>query len=121
MPIANVQDICLYYEVVGQSGPWIAFMPGGRKAGYEIKSLAEKIAKAGYRVLLHDRRNCGASDVVIEGDLPEYEIWADDLYELLKQLDAFPAIIGGSSAGSRVAWLRFVKRITLQRVLRRDP
>ena len=86
MPVANVRGVHIYYEVLGQSGPWVAFMPGGRKAGCEIQSLAEKIANAGYRVLLHDRRNCGASDVVIEGDQPEYEIWADDLFELLRQL-----------------------------------
>ncbi len=29
----------------------------------------------------------------------EYEIWADDLYELLRQNDALPAFIGGSSSG----------------------
>ncbi|CAF1126490.1 unnamed protein product [Didymodactylos carnosus] len=109
MPIANVRGVHLHYDVVGQSGPWIAFMPGGRKAGREIQSLAEKIASADYRVLLHDRRNCGASDVAIEGDQPEYEIWADDLYELLKQLDAFPAIIGGSSSGSRTALVLALK------------
>jgi pimeloyl-ACP methyl ester carboxylesterase len=109
MPTANVRGIHLHYDVIGQGGPWIAFMPGGRKAGNEIQSLAEKIANAGYRVLLHDRRNCGASDVVIEGDQPEYEIWADDLYELLKQLDAFPAIVGGSSSGSRTALVLALK------------
>jgi pimeloyl-ACP methyl ester carboxylesterase len=109
MVVANVRGIHIYYEVVGQSGPWIAFMPGGRKPGHAILSLAEKIASAGYRVLLHDRRNCGASDVAIEGDQPEYEIWADDLYELLKQLNAFPAIIGGSSSGARTALVLALK------------
>lgn len=109
MPVANVRGVHIYYEVLGQSGPWVAFMPGGRKAGCEIQSLAEKIANAGYRVLLHDRRNCGASDVVIEGDQPEYEIWADDLFELLRQLDAFPAVVGGSSSGARTALVLAIK------------
>ncbi|CAF4546770.1 unnamed protein product [Rotaria sp. Silwood1] len=117
MPIANVRGLHLHYDVVGQSGPWIAFMPGGRKAGHEIQSLAKKIASTGYRVLLHDRRNCGASDVMIEGDQPEYEIWADDLYELLKQLDAFPVIIGGSSSGSRTALILALKHPELIRAL----
>lgn len=109
MPIADVRGVHLYYEMLGRSGPWVALMPGGRKPGYEIQSLAEKIASAGYRILLHDRRNCGASDVMIEGDQPEYEIWADDLYELLKQLNALPAIIGGSSSGSRTALILATK------------
>jgi pimeloyl-ACP methyl ester carboxylesterase len=65
----------------------------------------QAVAAAGYRVLLHDRRNCGASDVVIEGDESEYEIWADDLYELLSQLKAWPACVGGSSSGCRFSLL----------------
>jgi len=74
-----------------------------------VLPLAEKLAAAGYRVLIHDRRNCGASDVVIDGQESEYEIWADDLYELLSQLDALPAVVGGSSSGCRL-WLLFALR-----------
>ena len=48
-----------------------------------MRSLSERIAAAGYRVLLHDRRNCGASDVIIDGSESEYDIWADDLHALL--------------------------------------
>ena len=58
-----------------------------------------------YRVIIYDRRNCGASDVVIGGDLSEQEIWADDLNELLSRIDASPAYVGGGSAGCRVALL----------------
>ena len=43
--------------------------------------------------------------VVIEGGESEYEIWADDLHELLKQLGALPAIVGGGSSGCRMALL----------------
>jgi pimeloyl-ACP methyl ester carboxylesterase len=39
-------------------------------------------------VLLHDRRNCGGSEVGIEDIGSENEIWADDLYELGRQLGA---------------------------------
>jgi pimeloyl-ACP methyl ester carboxylesterase len=70
-----------------------------------VRSLAERIADSGYSVLLHDRRNCGASDVVIGGDESEQEIWADDLHALLQQLGAGPAFIGGASAGCRVSLL----------------
>jgi pimeloyl-ACP methyl ester carboxylesterase len=70
-----------------------------------VQSLAQRIADDGYRVVIHDRRNCGASDVVIAGEDSEYEIWADDLYELLGQLGARPAIVGGSSSGCRLSLL----------------
>lgn len=105
MPIANVRGVAINYEVLGDQGSWIALSPGGRRVLDGVKSLARRLADAGYRVLVHDRRNCGASDVVIDGNESEYEIWADDLYELLSQFNALPAFIGGSSSGCRLSIL----------------
>lgn len=105
MPIANVRGVAINYEVYGTKGPWVALSPGGRRAIEGVQSLAKRMAAAGYRALVHDRRNCGASDVVIEGKESENEIWADDLHELLKQQNALPAWIGGSSSGCRLALL----------------
>jgi pimeloyl-ACP methyl ester carboxylesterase len=68
-----------------------------------VEHLASLVAQAGYRVVIHDRRNTGASDVVIEGEESEFQIWADDLHELLAQLGALPAVIGGSSSGCRTS------------------
>ncbi|MFL5041371.1 MAG: alpha/beta fold hydrolase [Xanthobacteraceae bacterium] len=117
MPVAQVRGVNINYEVLGHRGPWMALSPGGRRALGEIRYLAEPLAQAGYRVLLHDRRNCGASDVVIDGTESEYEIWADDLYELLSQLNALPAIIGGSSSGCRLAILFALRRPASVRAL----
>jgi pimeloyl-ACP methyl ester carboxylesterase len=105
MPIANVRGVAINYEVHGSAGPWMTLTPGGRRALDSVRSLARRMAAAGYRVLIHDRRNCGASDVVIDGDESEYEIWADDLYTLLGQLGGLPAIVGGSSSGCRTSIL----------------
>jgi pimeloyl-ACP methyl ester carboxylesterase len=105
MPVAQVRGVNINYEVLGRRGPWMALSPGGRRAMDEIRYLAEPMAQAGYRVLIHDRRNCGKSDVVFDDSASEYEIWADDLFELLFQLNALPAIIGGSSSGCRLALL----------------
>lgn len=105
MPIAIVRGVAINYEVLGDQGSWIALSPGGRRVLDGVKSLARRLADAGYRVLIHDRRNCGASDVVIDGNESEYEIWADDLYELLSQFNALPAFIGGSSSGCRLSIL----------------
>jgi pimeloyl-ACP methyl ester carboxylesterase len=105
MPIANIRGVHIHYQVLGEHGPWVALSPGGRRDLGGVLPLAEQVAAAGYRVLLHDRRNCGASDVVIEGDESEYEIWADDLYALLSQLKALPASVGGSSSGCRLSLL----------------
>jgi pimeloyl-ACP methyl ester carboxylesterase len=105
MPEANVRGVTINYRVLGETGPWVTLAPGGRRALDGVLPLGNRIGEAGYRVLLHDRRNCGASDVAIEGDESEYEIWADDLYELLTQLDALPVYAGGSSSGCRLSLL----------------
>jgi len=105
MPTTTVRGVNINYQVLGDAGPWVALSPGGRNAMDSVQSLGRRFADTGYRVLLHDRRNCGASDVVIDGDESEYEIWADDLHELLGQLDALPAIVGGSSSGCRLSLL----------------
>src|SRR5690242_11660750 len=105
MPRANVRGATINYQTLGDRGPWIALVPGGRRDMSSVEGLAKIVAAAGYRVLLHDRRNCGASDVVIDGDDSEYEIWADDLHKLLSQLGALPAVVGGSSSGCRTSLL----------------
>jgi pimeloyl-ACP methyl ester carboxylesterase len=104
MPIASVRGVEINYEVLGERGPWAALQPGGRRALAGVKSLAEKIAEGGNRVLIYDRRNCGASGVSFTGN-SENEVWVEDLRELLGQLDALPAFIGGSSSGCRLALL----------------
>ena len=104
MPIAKVRGVALNYEILGDSGPFVALQPGGRRAGSSLRSLASKIAEAGNRVVIYDRRNTGASDIAIEGELENQE-WADDLHELLRAIDAQPAFVGGSSSGCRLALL----------------
>src|SRR5262245_61381575 len=105
MPIAKVRGTNMNYRVFGSVGPWVALSPGGRRDISGIELLAGRVADQGYRVVIFDRRNTGASDVVIDGNESEYEIWADDVHDLLKQLGALPAIVGGSSSGCRTALL----------------
>jgi pimeloyl-ACP methyl ester carboxylesterase len=105
MAIAKVRGVNINYKVLGDHGPWVALSPGGRRDISGIELLASKLAEKGHRVVVFDRRNCGASDVVIDGNESEYEIWADDVYELLRQLNALPAVVGGSSSGCRTALL----------------
>jgi pimeloyl-ACP methyl ester carboxylesterase len=105
MPFTKVRGVNINYEVLGTRGPWIALSPGGRRALDNVKPLAQRLADKGYRVFIHDRRNCGLSDLVIGGEKSEYEIWADDLYELLAQQQALPAVIGGGSSGCRLSIL----------------
>lgn len=105
MPTAKVNGLNINYEVVGDDGPFVTLITGGRRGYAEFVPLAEKVAAEGFRVLLHDRRNTGASGMSFDSEEVEEAIWADDLHELLSQLGGLPAFIGGSSSGARTAIL----------------
>ncbi len=109
MPIAKIRGVDLNYEILGDRGPFIALQPGGRRGLVSVKPIGTKIAEAGYRVIVYDRRNCGASGIAIEGE-SENDEWAEDLHEILARLDALPAYIGGSSSGCRLAMILTLRR-----------
>jgi len=103
MPFTNIRGVKLRYEIVGNKGPLTTLVTGGRRGYDEFLPLAEKLAERGFRVLLHDRRNTGASDILMAADEVEEAVWADDMFVLLSELGEVPAFIGGSSAGARTA------------------
>jgi pimeloyl-ACP methyl ester carboxylesterase len=100
-----VNGVNINYRIIGERGPWVVLIPGGRRGHLEFISFAEKVAGHGFRVLLHDRRNTGASDILFDGTQVEEATWADDLHALMQQLGTIPAFIGGSSSGARTAIL----------------
>lgn len=102
MARAAIRGIEIVYEVLGAQGPWIAISPGGRRGLVSVRGVGEKLAEAGYRALVYDRRNCGASDVSFKGE-SESDEWADDLQALLAHLGAEPAYIAGCSSGCRMS------------------
>jgi len=103
MPTVHLNGTGIPHEILGSSGSWVALAPGGRRGMDEIRSLAARIAAGGFRVLVYDRRNCGAAPVSVGGGNTEHEVWADDLHALLQHLGALPAFIGGSSSGCRLS------------------
>src|SRR5258708_13679718 len=109
MRVINIRGVDINYEILGERGPVVGLQRGGGGAGASLRSLATKIAEAGNRVIIYDRRNCGASGIAIEGE-SENEEWAEDLHELLARLDALPAYIGGSSSGCRLAMILALRR-----------
>jgi pimeloyl-ACP methyl ester carboxylesterase len=105
MPVEKIRGVNINYQVIGERGPWVALITGGRRAYNEFIPFATKIAGGGYRVLLHDRRNTGASEILLDRDEVEEITWADDLQVLLERLGAVPAFVGGSSSGARTSIL----------------
>lgn len=108
MPYAKVNGINLYYEDYGR-GPTVILTPGGRVDREGLRPLAALLSGQ-CRVILHDRRNCGRSEVSIGGELSEQHHWAEEMAELLLQLEAAPAYAVGGSAGSRTSLTLAVRR-----------
>ena len=101
MPYADINGTNIYYEDYG-SGPTVILTPGGRVDTNGLRPIAALISTH-CRVILHDRRNCGRSDVNISGDLSEQHIWAEEMAGLLRHLNTGPVFAAGGSAGSRTS------------------
>lgn len=94
------------YEILGGAGDLIVLTPGGRfsKEIPGLRPLADELVAGGYRVLLWDRPNCGASDVQFYGQ-SESHMRAETLHGLLTALDTGPVILAGGSGGARDSML----------------
>jgi pimeloyl-ACP methyl ester carboxylesterase len=94
------------YEILGESGNLIFLTPGGRfgKDVPGLRPLADALVDGGYRVLVWDRPNCGASDVQFYGQ-SESHMRAETLHGLLSALGVGPCIMAGGSGGARDSML----------------
>jgi pimeloyl-ACP methyl ester carboxylesterase len=104
MPVMQVRGVDLAYEMLGESGPVVAISPGGRRGMESDRALGALLAEAGFRALIWDRRNTGASDIALTGESESRE-QAEDLYALLKALGVVPAHLAGCSSGARASLL----------------
>lgn len=103
----EVGGIGIAYELLGKDGdPPVALTPGGRFTMDVpgLREMAEELVKAGRRVLIYDRPNCGLSDACLLGE-SESEMQAEALSGLIRKLDLGPTVIAGGSGGSRVSML----------------
>src|SRR5215475_15648347 len=99
-----VRGVNLVYEVLGDSGPWVVISPGGRRGLASDRGLGGLLSEAGFRVLVYDRRNTGASDIGFPGESESHE-QAEDLLALLGALGTGPVYVAGCSSGSRLSLL----------------
>src|ERR1051325_8658781 len=95
VPTAIVRGVAINYDIVGERGPWLLLIQGGRQHMELFRPLADNFAAAGYRVIIHDRRNSGASDIALDPAASEEEVFADDAFALCEQLGALPVIACG--------------------------
>ena len=109
MPTARFDGVEIHYEIIGDDGPRVAVFPSGRHSLSDLEEMARHIASRGFRVILHDRRNCGLSSISLDRPEPEEDVWTDDLRRLLDHLDWGPVFVVGKSRGARTA-IRFAER-----------
>jgi len=95
--IVTINGFDIRFEIHGEGTP-IVYTPGGFYPLEKGRVLAEKLKTFGYKVLLWDRPNTGASGLLFEGD-NLFEVWADKLRELLRYTKFSPAFVAGGSAG----------------------
>lgn len=117
MPFAKIDDVQLYYEIVGEAGPWVVLSQGGRRNLSELQELARIVGHGGCRVLLHDRRNTGQSGLLLDGSRSEFAVWADDAELLMQQVGVTSALLAGSSSGCRMSILLTLRHPTVVRGL----
>lgn len=99
MPIVNVNDINIYYEIHGEGEPLV--MVAGLSA--DITSYMRLIEALGqrYRVIAFDNRGSGRTD---KPDIPySIEMMADDTMGLMNALGIEQAHVMGTSMGGRIA------------------
>lgn len=106
----DINGVGIAYEIVGEGIRTAAVTPGGRfsKDAAGIRELADALAQGGFRVLIWDRPNCGASDISVTGPSESFQN-ADILAGLLRALDMGPALLVGGSGGARETLLTAIR------------
>jgi pimeloyl-ACP methyl ester carboxylesterase len=98
MPRLLVNGVTIAYEILGSGTP-VVLTPGAWFPREPWVYVNAGCLSDQHAVILWDRRNCGASDVLIEDAPSELHLWTDDLHALLHALGMAPAYVGGGSTG----------------------
>ena len=103
----------LHYEDTGGTGRPIVLIHGWPLSGASWADQVPALTGAGHRVVTYDRRGFGESDKPEKGY--DYDTFADDLKELLDELDLRDvSLVGFSMGGGEVA--RYIGRHGTDRV-----
>jgi pimeloyl-ACP methyl ester carboxylesterase len=85
----------------GKSGPWVVMLPSGGRGAHDFSFLANELSNAGWQTAAVNPRGAGNSTGPLENlTLHDY---ARDVSEVIKALNAIPAVVLGHAWGNRVA------------------
>jgi len=113
MPTIKTRDgTAIYYRDWG-SGPPVVFSHGWPLTGAAWEAQMLFFNAKGYRTVAHDRRGNGSSDQSGTGN--DVDTWADDLADLMSELNLRGAVlVGHSTGGGELA--RYISRHGTSRV-----
>ena len=113
MPTIKTRDgTSIYYRDWG-SGPPVVFSHGWPLTGAAWEAQMLFFNAKGYRTVAHDRRGNGSSDQPGTGN--DVDTWADDLADLMSELNLRGAVlVGHSTGGGELA--RYISRHGTSRV-----
>jgi pimeloyl-ACP methyl ester carboxylesterase len=101
MPLVDLEDVRLYYEVHG-AGPALVlahgYACGVRSWDPQLRALSDQ-----HRVIVYDARGHGLSDAPRDAAAYSQEHMVEDLCGLIDHLDLATAAVGGLSMGGNVA------------------
>ena len=101
MAVATVNGVRLYYEERGTGIPILGIHGAGSSAIF-WQDAAERLSALG-RVIVYDRRGCSRSERPEPYETTSVREHAIDARELLRTLDAAPAVLIGRSLGATIA------------------
>ncbi|MFC0186761.1 alpha/beta fold hydrolase [Fictibacillus aquaticus] len=108
----NNTPVELYYEDHGTGKP-VILIHGWPLSGRSWEKQVPALIDAGYRVITYDRRGFGQSSQPYSGY--DYDTFADDLHQLIQQLDLLDVtLVGFSMGGGEVA--RYIGTYGTERV-----
>ena len=101
MPIANINGVNLNYEVSGQ-GEAIVFLHGMTGSTQDWRNQVALLSPK-YRVVALDQRGHGKSAAPSKEEEYSMQIFADDVFGLLRLLDIKKCCLAGHSIGGFIA------------------
>lgn len=100
MPFISRQDAEIFYEVLGESGPWLTLVNGHTRSSRDFRLLAGNLSKQGLRCLLFDNRGSGDTKNGPQFTLDDV---AADIVALWDQLGIRTSVVMGLSMGGIVS------------------
>ena len=99
MPTTKINDVNLYWEVLGQEGDPLVFVHGSWGDHYNWNPVADELSK-NFRVLTYDRRGHSKSERPPHQGSALEDVY--DLISLIEYLNFSPAHIVGNSGGAAI-------------------